>query len=426
MKGIVFRGNCYYLRRRLPTRYEAVDERRIIKVSLHTDSEPMAISKAAQVWSEMVEAWEARLAGDTEDAEKRIEAAKNLAATRGYRFLQVRDVVTKLPEAQVIERMRSVMETSTPEKPDMMAAAALLGAVPKPSVRMSKVAESFFALAEDRTLGKSKDQIRRWENPRKKAVATFIETVGDKAIEDITTDDLFEMRTALMRKVREGGLAPGSANKDFTYLTNMLATVAASKGIDLTYKTKGLKLAEGKKRTRSAFSVSWLKDTLLAPGALDGLNLEARCILLGMVNTGYRPSEAQGLLAKHIRLDAAVPHIEISPEGRTLKNHHSERVIPLLGVSLEAFKACPSGFPRYRDNPGLSDTVNKYLRENKLLETADHTLYGLRHSFEDRMLEAGIDERIRRDLFGHALNRERYGKGASLAHIAGLLAPIAL
>lgn len=31
---------------------------------------------------------------------------------------------------------------------------------------------------------------------------------------------------------------------------------------------------------------------MLSPGALDGLNGEARAILLGMVNTGYRPSEA--------------------------------------------------------------------------------------------------------------------------------------
>jgi sulfite reductase (NADPH) flavoprotein alpha-component len=45
---------------------------------------------------------------------------------------------------------------------------------------------------------------------------------------------------------------------------------------------------------------------------------------------------------------------------------------------------------------------------------------------QDRMLEAGIDERIRRDLLGHKLNRERYGQGGSLEHIAGLLAPLAL
>jgi hypothetical protein len=49
-------------------------------------------------------------------------------------------------------------------------------------------------------------------------------------------------------------------------------------------------------------------------------------------------------------------------------------------------------------------------------QTEDHTLSPLRHSFEERMLAAGVDESIRRDLFGHSLNRKRYGAGASVEH----------
>ncbi|GGB55718.1 hypothetical protein GCM10011503_00010 [Henriciella pelagia] len=55
----------------------------------------------------------------------------------------------------------------------------------------------------------------------------------------------------------------------------------------------------------------------------------------------------------------------------------------------------------------------------------DHSFYSLRHSFEDRMIAAGVDDRIRRDLFGHRLDRERYGKGASLEHVAGLVESLA-
>jgi len=130
---------------------------------------------------------------------------------------------------------------------------------------------------------------------------------------------------------------------------------------------------------------------------LRGLNDQARGIVLLMVNTGLRPSEAAGLQAADIRLDHAVPHIEIKAqtEGerrRALKTRNAQRVIPLAGVSLDAMRAFPDGFPRYYDKVGLSQTVNKYLRENGLMETEEHTLYCLRHSFEDRMLEAGIDE----------------------------------
>jgi len=206
----------------------------------------------------------------------------------------------------------------------------------------------------------------------------------------------------------------------------VLRTVNKMKRLGLDLPLSDLSIREGEKKTRPAFSTAWIKETLLAPGALDGLNAEARAILLGMVNTGYRPSEGAALTAAQIRLDAEVPHISIEPIGRQLKSQYARRKIPLLGVSLDAIKAYPNGFPRYRDSAALSATINKFLRENNLLETPAHSMYSLRHSFEDRMLAAGVDDRIRRDLFGHSLNRERYGHGASLEQARDLLAPIAL
>ena len=67
-------------------------------------------------------------------------------------------------------------------------------------------------------------------------------------------------------------------------------------------------------------------------------------------------------------------------------------MIPLAGVSLEAFRACPGGFPRYKGKAGLSATLNKFLRENGLMGNNRHTLYALRHSFEDRLLDRDVDE----------------------------------
>lgn len=197
------------------------------------------------------------------------------------------------------------------------------------------------------------------------------------------------------------------------------------KRLGLQLPLSDLSIKEGEKKTRPAFSEGWIRDKILAPGALDRLNAEARAILLGMVNTGYRPSEGEALAADQIILDGPVPHISIEPVGRQLKSQYARRKIPLLGVSLEAFKQFPNGFPRYRSSAALSATVNKYLRTHGLLETPDHSMYSLRHSFEERMLAAGIDDRVRRDLFGHRLDRERYGGGASLEMAHRLLKPIA-
>ena len=129
-------------------------------------------------------------------------------------------------------------------------------------------------------------------------------------------------------------------------------------------------------------------------------------------------------------LDAPVPYISIEPVGRQLKSANARRKIALTGVSLEAMRAFPAGFPRYQTiSAGLSATVNKALRAKGLMESPKHVLYSLRHSFEDRMLRHGIDERVRRDLMGHALSRERYGEGASLEYqrgTSGTIRPVSL
>jgi integrase len=275
-------------------------------------------------------------------------------------------------------------------------------------------------------MGKSADQLRRWQNPRKKAIANFVDVVGDKALGDISGDDMLDFRQWWLEKMEREGLTANSANKDLIHFGDVLKTVNKMKRLGLVLPLSDLSFKEGEARQRPPFSETWIRDKLLAKGALDGLNTEARCLVLGMVNTGYRPSEGAGLGPDQIMLADNVPHISIEPDGRQLKSAYARRIIPLAGVSLEAFTECPNGFPRYRDNPSLSATVNKFMRANGLMETPAHSLYSLRHGFEDRMLAAGVDDRIRRDLFGHRLNRERYGKGASLEHLAKVIQSVAI
>jgi integrase len=237
---------------------------------------------------------------------------------------------------------------------------------------------------------------------------------------------MLDFRQWWIERIAAEELTANSANKDLIHIGEVLKTVNTMKRLRLDLPLSGLSIKEGERRIRPPFSTDWIRTRILADGALAGLNREARCILLGMVNTGYRPSEGAGLLPHHIRLDTNVPHIRIEPEGRSLKSPRARRVIPLAGVSLKAFRECPEGFPRYRNSPSLSDTVNKYLRENNLLQTPEHSLYSLRHSFEDRMIAARVDDRIRRDLFGHRLSREHCGESASLEHMAELVQSFAL
>lgn len=84
---LIIRGTIYYLRKRVPIRYKRVDPRLEVLQSLHTDSPTEAHRKGTLVWNELLLSWEARLAGDTEDAEARYAAARNLAQMRGVRYM---------------------------------------------------------------------------------------------------------------------------------------------------------------------------------------------------------------------------------------------------------------------------------------------------------------------------------------------------
>jgi hypothetical protein len=421
--SIVRRGSTFHLRRRVPRRYRCVEARGTVWISLHTDSGTRAGAKAERAWGQMVEAWEARLAGDTGDAEARHAAALELARVRGFRYLDA-GVVAKLPVAEVLERVEAVPAPAG--RPDLVEAAALLGTVPEPRITVAWALDLYWGLGREKTFGKSPDQLRRWENPRRKAVRNFVAGVGNKDLGNLTRDDMLDFRQHWLDRIEAGEVTANSANKDLTHLGDVLKTVNSMKRLGLSLPLGALSFGEGEARTRPPFSVDWITARLLAPGALDGLNDQARGLLLGMVNTGYRPSEGAALTAATIRLDGEVPHIAIEPYGRQLNSRCARRVIPLASVSLEAFRAFPEGFPRYLDSATLSATVNKFLRANGLLETPAHSLYALRRSFEDRILAAGIDDRIRRDLFGHRLDRERYGKGASLIHLAELVQRVAL
>ena len=80
-------------------------------------------------------------------------------------------------------------------------------------------------------------------------------------------------------------------------------------------------------------------------------------------------------------------------------------------------RACPEGFPHYRDRGELvSANLLKAFRHRGLFPTTDYVIYSFRHAFEKRMLEAGIDYGLRCTLMGHKTDRPAYGDGGSMAY----------
>lgn len=422
---IMLRGQTYYLRKRVPRRFRPVENREYVLLSLHTDSKLAAETKAKKVWNDMIHSWEAAMDGAKDEAKDKMAAARELAAKRGFRFMSAREV-SHLPYEALMHRIESV-GMGRNHRPREIEAAALLGGGRPEFPVLSEVLDIYWTATEAENLGKSADQIRRARAPRLKALNNFIALVGDKQINQITRDDFHALRNWWKDRIEQLGLTRNSANKDMVYVASTLRRVALERQLDLEFSTDRMMFSEkDEKTTRLPIPDAWIMEKILAPGALDGMNSQALGILLTMINTGARPSEIASLTAAQIHLAGPTPHISIEPVGRQLKTANARRKIPLVGCSLLGMTMNREGFPRYANKAGVTDAINKYLRENHLFPSPDHTLYGLRHAFEDRLLAAGVDERIRRDLMGHALTRERYGAGASLSQVAEILQRIAI
>jgi len=312
------------------------------------------------------------------------------------------------------------------ERSSEVAADALIGAVKVPATTISQAFDIYCdEIVADELVNKSRLQKDQWKKVKRRAVTNFVAMVGDKAMTDITIDDAKKVyRHWLARIAPKDGKATASAssgNRDIGNLRVLYGAYFRHMGQGQRpnpFDDLGFSLE--KTRSPAPSPTEWIIDRILKPGALASLNAEARGILLIMIETGARPSEIANLEPSSIRLSHKVPHLAIEPredpdDPREIKTESSRRKVPLVGIALAAAERHRDGFPRYRNRENdLSAALNKFMRSNGLFPSPAHTVYSFRHSFEDRMKEAGLDDELRRLLMGHTVDRPRYGSGGSL------------
>jgi len=332
------------------------------------------------------------------------------------------------PLEDLVKRMLALAKAD-PEARSKEKAVALLGGVEPPKLMVSGLFSEYEKTAREETAGKTPDAIRRWRNPRIKAARNFVKAVGDRPILEITRDEALDFRGWWLDRLAdedERAGSAGTANKDLIHLGGMITKLCSMRRWTDNKIFSGLGIKEKPGRKIQPFSNDWIRDHFLCDDPLPDLEPEARDVLLVMINTGARPGEIHGLHPEDIHLEAPIPFIDINEQRRTVKTEASKREIPLWGVSLEAMKRNPQGFPRYRGKDLWSTIANRHLRESGVLPSPDHRAYSLRHSFEDRMTEAEIPERAAADMMGHTIKRERYGKGPSLEKKLDIIRRIAI
>lgn len=411
------RAGYWHYVRRVPAVYADFDRRGIIKQStkirVADDPRGIAAAKAAAKINAATEAyWKGLFLGRADEAHQRYEAARQFTRALGHDYVPAAELVDR-PDSDIVARVRSIQAKGL--KPSAEAAPAVFGLVEPPELKLSKLLDTYEATQRATLMRNSPEQVRRWRNAKRHAIDMLIEITGDVPLGDLSRAQALDLRDHLQGRVTAGSVQIDTANKAIGHLNKMWRVLNTQQRLGLDPIFAELRIEGGGTAQRAAFEAAYVQDKLLAAGAFGDLNDEARRVLYLIADTGLRISEAVNLTAQTIHLDAPIPYVSIEPEGRQMKTEDSRRAIPLVGVALEALKAQPEGFPRYRDkNATLSAVVNKVLGAKKLRPTPAHSLYSLRHCFEDRLTAVEAPEKVIAALMGHKYSRPKYGAGPSL------------
>lgn len=90
--GITLDRGRWYVAKRVPKRYAALDPRGIVRIALRTDSEREAREKAPAVEAELQAYWSALEAGQSDEAAVRYKATVALAEARGFAYRPAADL----------------------------------------------------------------------------------------------------------------------------------------------------------------------------------------------------------------------------------------------------------------------------------------------------------------------------------------------
>jgi integrase len=413
---LTHREGFWHYARRVPHEFADIDRRGIVKQStkIRVAEDPKgrrAARVAAHINAELEGYWRGLVEGRAAEAERRYQAARKRARALGFEYTPAAELAT-LPVNEILARLDVLVGRRVEEETEV---AAVLGGEAPPEIMLSELFDKFEELMKASNRDLSPDQLRKWRNPKKRALANLISVVKDKPLARVTRGDAQDFRAWWQDRVLDEGLEIGTANKDFSHLGRMFRKVNQQHQLGLGPIFAEMRIEGETFDKRAAFRPEFVQDRLLATGALAGLNGEARAIIYLMAETGLRLSEAANLDQSTIVLDGEVPHVQVRANGRRLKTKQSERDIPLVGVALMVAQAFPDGFPRYRDRgAGLSATVNKFLRENGLLPSEEHSLYSLRHTFKDRLRAVEAPEEMIDRLMGHKTAKPDYGSGHEL------------
>lgn len=261
----------------------------------------------------------------------------------------------------------------------------------------------------------------------KSAIKTLAEALtcpGDGQELDLTTHsraDMVKLKAKLM-----DGRKPLTVNKLLTRLGTLLTWAENNGYIEKSFN-KGLKISKGAESGRKAFTAAQTADLMKAMGALPASSWKRWAMSLGAI-TGARIGEIYQLTKADVRKVGDEWVIDLNAnEDKTLKNKHSERVVPLTdgayGFDLQAFLGYVASlegdklFDRVAHN--FTRVLNETLRDVLQHDSGEGlTYHSLRHSLAGLMKHHAIQVSIVQSILGHSsqtITFDLYGGDSRLA-----------
>ena len=419
------RGVWWHYQRRVPGRYQEIDDSGLITFALKTKNFSIAKLRAAETTLELDEKWSDALeAGKIvcdDKSGRKFEFAQQSQRSRGF-DPKPTEAIT---DDELLDRLRLLLEGGA--KPHEQK--AVLGMVEKPAMSLQAAFDGFWEHIKEEWVAQSHDQKRTKRNIYLKAIRNFEKAVGPIPVYEIERSHALQLRAWFVERVKDEGIKPYTGNREINSLRRLLSVT-----FDIDGETKINPFARVK--LKEEFEVSRIPVTneqilqIIRDEAKGCLHSDFHLLVKLLVNTGMRPVEAMGLELADIILDHNIPHVHVRKNSvRGLKTDHSERLLPLLGISLEAAKqlVAQEGWgKRIGKNMYATTIINKHLKKTGLLSDPKQTLYSFRHWFQDQLTKRDVVDRAQAQLMGHKFQRPKYGYGKDLSELKDIIEKFAI
>jgi len=232
------RDGFWYLIRRVPAQYAALDRRGIVRVStgLRVSDDPRAITARQVVLrldDELNEYWRDLAAGRDPDAKKRAASTEQTANQYGFPHIELKDLNAG-PLIELVNRLLTMESMNPAQREEVLL--TLLGHYPKPldSTLLSEMPDIYQSIQTTVLMPNSPEQIHKWRQFRDYAVTTFIDIIGgDKKLVDLTSDDVDKVRDHWIKLILVGQVTIDTANKYIGQVAAMFREINYQKKLRL-------------------------------------------------------------------------------------------------------------------------------------------------------------------------------------------------